>query len=88
MDDEIKHAEARGYAKGYAAGRKRKQREIRHEVSERERRAFIDRAFLAALPAAIVAQGWSFCSGEPITNQDDRIKFAWGIAHEAERQRY
>lgn len=74
--------EKRAYQRGYAAGKRRKVREIRAEARMREDRAFLDRAFLAALPAAITAQGWK--RGEqPITALKDRVLLAVDFAREA-----
>lgn len=70
------------YNKGYAAGRRRKQREIRAEVDERERRAFRERAFLALLPALIVSPGWTM-EGKKCTNGEDRVRLAWAISRYA-----
>lgn len=70
------------YNKGYAAGRRRKQREIRAEVDERERRAFRERAFLALLPALIVDRGWTL-DGQKCTSGEDRVRLAWAISRHA-----
>ena len=74
-NDEIKQAEKRGYSKGYAAGNRRKQRDRNQENRRRERQAFLDRAFLAILPAALNAQGWTF-GNKPISSTADRVKLA------------
>ena len=79
--------EKRAYQRGYAAGLRRKKRLISAEVARRERQAFLDKAFLAALPACIEAQGWKTGDGKPITTRDDRIRLARGFAIEALRQR-
>lgn len=81
-DDDIKKIEARGYAKGYQAGRRRKQADIRSERHAREEKAFRDRAFLAALPAFISAHGWEM-DGEKVTNLDQRVELAWRAARRA-----
>ena len=57
--------EKRAYQRGYAAGLRRKKRLISAEVARRERQAFLDKAFLAALPACIEAQGWKTGDGKP-----------------------
>jgi hypothetical protein len=56
--DELKKAEKRGYSRGYQAGKKRRQADRLAENYRREQQAFHDKAFLAALPACIEAQGW------------------------------
>lgn len=79
-------AEKAAYQRGYAAGKRRKARTISAEARLREERAFLDRAFLAALPAAIEAQGWK--RGEkPITTLKDRVSLAVDFAREALKQR-
>lgn len=79
-------AEKAAYQRGYASGKRRKAREISAEARLREERAFLDRAFLAALPAAITAQGWK--RGEqPITALKDRVRLAVDFAREALKQR-
>ncbi|WP_145997167.1 hypothetical protein [Ralstonia mannitolilytica] len=93
MDNEsqnaIKKAEARGYKRGYQAGRRKQQSEAlvaRLEREKREKRAFRDRAFLAALPAAFAAQGW--VRGEkPINTLEERVRLAWETAKAALKQR-
>lgn len=64
-EDEQRKAEKHGYAKGYAAGLRRKQRNIDEERRSRERAAFWNRAFLAALPACLELNGWKTGQGEP-----------------------
>lgn len=80
--DEIKAAERRGYTRGYQSRGRRIKRENDAERQRRERQAFLDRAFLAILPAAMNAQGWKF-GDKPITNTEDRIKLAASWAREA-----
>lgn len=76
MDDEsIKKAEGRGYSRGYAAGSKRKALTINAERMNRQRAAFWNRAFLALLPAAMLAQNWTL-GNKPITSGDDRVDLA------------
>lgn len=90
MSDETKAAEARGYARGYAASNRKHARQQDHECIRREEQAFLDRAFLAALPACIEAQGWSrTVDGEkqPIANLAARTELAWDFAREALKQR-
>lgn len=81
-----KKAEHRGYVKGYAARGRRIKREETFERARRERQAFLDRAFIAALPSAMNAEGWKF-GDVPITSTADRIKLAASWAREALRQR-
>ncbi|WP_156509277.1 hypothetical protein [Ralstonia mannitolilytica] len=90
MDNEsqnaIKKAEARGYKRGYQAGRRKQQSEALVARLEREKRAFRDRAFLAALPAAFAAQGW--VRGEKSINTlEERVRLAWETAEAALKQR-
>lgn len=77
--DDIKAAEKRGYSKGYAAGRRRKARDLSDQRRRTEREAFRRRAFLAALPACIAAQGWKR-GDKPIASVDDRAQLAWDFA--------
>ena len=81
-DKELKAAERRGYSKGYVAGKKRKERNISEETRQRKKDVFWQRAFVAALPAAFAAQGWS--RGEtPITSLKERVRLAAETADEA-----
>lgn len=85
-EDDIKAAEKRGYSRGYQAGNKRKHRDAVSERIRREERAFRDRAFLAALPACIEAQGWSrTVDGKkiPISDLEERTRLAWDFARMA-----
>jgi hypothetical protein len=75
----MSNAETLGYAKGYAAGKRRKQKEIRWETLKREEQAFLDKAFLAALPTCIGINGWAK-GGKPITDIPDRVGLAWDFA--------
>lgn len=86
MSDDIKAVEKRGYAKGYAAGRHRKQRDISAERHYREEQAFLDRAYLALLPVAMEAQGWTI-SDKPVQTTVERITLAVRWARTALRQR-
>jgi len=80
-------SEQNAYNRGYSAGKRRKARDITNERKERERRAFLDRAFLAVLPAALAAQNWKF-GNKPITSTDDRIRLARIWARQAEASRF
>lgn len=85
-DEEAKKAEARGYAKGYQAGKRRKKADIDIERREKEERAFRDRVFLAVLPFCMQAQGWKM-GDEPITSSNDRVDWAWSVADRATNKR-
>jgi hypothetical protein len=81
-DDAFKAAEKRGYSKGYEAGKRRKVRQIDSERAYKEKQAFRRRAFLAALPGCINADGWK--TGDiPITSLAARTALAWNFADEA-----
>lgn len=82
MRDEIKAAEQRGYSKGYVAGKKRRQRDDADRVRYRAMNAAWDRAFLAALPACIAADGWTIGENQ-IRSLEDRTKLAANFANEA-----
>ena len=86
-DDAFKTAENRGYKKGYAAGLRRKQKNISAEAVERQRTAFWQRAFLAALPACIAAEGWKR-GDKPIANVSDRARLAADFADAALAQHW
>ena len=79
--------EQNAYNRGYAAGKRRKARDVTRERQERERKAFLDRVFLAVLPAAMTAQGWKF-GEKPINTGSDRIKLARHWAREAANKRF
>lgn len=69
-------AEKRGYAKGYAAGRRRLEADLSREQAAAEREEWRRRVFLAALPACISASGWTDGEGKPINTLMARIKLA------------
>lgn len=75
-------AEKAAYQKGYNAGRKRVAKDRERAAYEAKRAAFRQRAFLAALPACIVAQGWK-AGDKPINTLVDRTALAWDFADEA-----
>jgi hypothetical protein len=81
-NEELKAAELRGYSKGYAAGKRRKQSQINRESRQRKEDAFWQRAFLAALPAAFAAQNWTR-GDKPINKLDQRVLLAAETADEA-----
>ena len=84
--DAIAAAEKRGYSRGYQARARRIKREKDAERRHRERQAFLDRAFLAILPAAMNTQGWKF-GDQPITSTKDRVNLAARWAEQALKQR-
>lgn len=84
--DAIAAAEKHGYARGYRAGKHRRQRDIDHEHHRREQQALLDRIYVAMLPTAMSAQGWKF-GEKPISSMDDRIELARQWAEEALKQR-
>lgn len=77
-----KAAEKLGYQRGYAAGRRKKAKDMRAGRFEAERRAFRRRAFLAALPACLEAANWQR-DGKPIVGLADRVRLAREAADEA-----
>ena len=83
MTDPVKAA----YAKGYAAGKRRKQKDISNERRERERKAFLDRVFIAVLPTAMRVEGWTIGS-EKVIDSNQRIKLARIWAKKAADERF
>lgn len=82
MSDDIETIEKRAYARGYAAGRK-KAKTIRDEAHRRrERQAFLDRAFLVALPFAMQQENWKI-GEKKIETVEQRVDLAWRIAVKA-----
>lgn len=71
--------EKKAYARGYAAGRKRARADNRVDQQYAKNSAFLDRAFLAALPATMVVDNWTR-GDKKITNVNDRVALAWDIA--------
>jgi hypothetical protein len=90
MEDENKKAEHRAYARGYQAGRKKAKIERTAEQAQKERQArlqaFLDKAFLAALPFAMTQTTWSL-EGKAISTPDERVELAWRVAVRALKQR-
>lgn len=75
-----------GYLNGYNAGKARKQLDNVAEVALKRKQAFIDRAFLSALPFAMTQTTWK--TGEdPIATVDQRVSFAWLVAESSWRNR-
>lgn len=79
--------EKRAYQRGYNAGQRRKARAISQEKLAARREAFRQRAFLAALPACIAAQGWKR-GDKPINSMNDRVGLAWDAADDAMKRFY
>lgn len=78
--------EKREYARGYQAGRKKREADLeglRRKLSDQE---FHDKAFLAALPFAMEQDSWRV-GEEKIHTIEQRVAFANLIADEALRQR-
>lgn len=84
-ENEIKAAEQRGYSKGYVAGRKRLEADLRAEDAYKEKCEFHDRAFLVALPS-VLNNSWSR-GDKPATSVADRMLVAWDIARAAVKSR-
>ena len=82
MADNIQRAEKRGYNKGYNAGRQRRCKAITDEQRQRKENAFWQRAYIAAIPAAISAQGW-VRGDKPINSVPDRMSLAAEFADAA-----
>lgn len=75
--------EKKAYARGYGAGKKRLQARVREERQVAQRNAFWLRAYLAALPACIAANGWKDGSGNAITNTAQRAFLARTMSNES-----
>lgn len=86
-DDVIKKAEARGYSKGYTAGKRRKSRYITDERRQREKQAFAERCYLALLPALMTDTGWTM-GGQPCNTGEKRIDLAVLLAKKAANKRF
>ena len=85
-DEQVAKAKHANYQKGYQAGKARKSRETTAQQKYDRDTAFLDRAYLALLPAAMAAQGWSI-GEEKISSSQQRVKLAVMWAREALRQR-
>jgi len=85
-DDAFAKAEKRGYQRGYAAGKRLRVKALQETRSQREKQAFLERAFMAALPAFIVAQNWTR-GEEKIISLEQCVDMAWRAAESAARQR-
>jgi hypothetical protein len=97
MADEIKAAEARGYSKGYAAGKRRiesedeiEARRQRHKQEREQERLRWDGYFCAAMTGTIQSGGWR--TGEtPWKTAEDYVRGCAKIADammEESRKRY
>ena len=86
MSEDLKKEYQRGYSKGYQAGKRNVAKSRSYEHERRERQAFYDRAFLAALPFAMEQEGWTR-GNKKINTLEDRIRLASETAHDALKQR-
>lgn len=84
--DDIKKAEHRAYARGYATGRKKAKIERSADQVRKERQAFLDKAFLAALPVCIDRQ-IKAKGTEGINDNERKVTAAWWYAQESLKQR-
>ena len=85
--DEIRKAELRGYSRGYQTGSTKKKNDRAAQNKKQQHDAKWNRAFLAALPAALVMNGWKI-GEKPISTIEERLDFAVRIANRsAERMR-
>lgn len=89
-EDAFKAAEQRGYAKGYAAGHRRKVKELAVDRRRARERAFEQRAFLAVLPWVFQQDAWGMTGADgkvvPYKSLEERVKFAWNIAERSLQQ--
>lgn len=84
--DAFKAAEQRGYAKGYAAGKRARARVVASDSRQAKQQAFAQRAFLAVLPWVFEQDTWGTTANgvhTPYKTKGERIKFAASIAEEA-----
>lgn len=82
MNEDVKAAEKRGYARGYKAGRGKASALRAARQREAEREAFRRRVFLTALPFCLAADGWQI-NGKTVQGMKDRTRLAWIAADEA-----
>lgn len=79
-------SERRAYSRGYAAGRAKKRSVQKAGRAHAQRQAFLDRCFIAALPACIESPTWRV--GERnMTSLEDKVTLARLFAFECLRQR-
>lgn len=57
-DEQDKRAEKRGYAKGYAAGKRRRAKAVNYEHQQQRNAARFDRFMCAAMNGLIAYGGW------------------------------
>lgn len=81
-EDALKSAEAKGYSKGYSAGKRRKARAVPSERQLAVDRALWQRAMIAALPFALTQTDWEI-NGKKITSLELRIALAGEVADKA-----
>jgi hypothetical protein len=80
--------EQRAYSRGYAAGLRKRKADRSQESMRRERQAFWDRAFFAALGSCISVDGWKD-GDKPINDIPSRVELARDFANQAlHRRRY
>lgn len=84
--DELKAAEQRGYAKGYAAGQRRKAALSERNKHRREELAFWDRAFLSVAPYFAGCAAWTK-GDKQLSSLDDRVELAANFANKAIKKR-
>jgi len=75
------------YSRGYAAGKRRRLRDIQSERLRDKERAFLERAFLALLPTAMQVENWTL-GKEKISTGAQRVKLARIWAQKANSERY
>lgn len=85
-ETDLKQAEHRGYSRGYAAGKKRVRADRHAENYRREQQAFLDKAFLVALPFAMQQSTWKH-GEKPINTIPERVDLAWDVAESALKRR-
>lgn len=86
QQDAFKAAQARGYSKGYAAGKRAKAKAVASDRRAKAQLAFRQRAFLAVLPWVFEQNTWGRKKGEqhaPYKTIEERVGFAWSIAEES-----
>lgn len=75
----------RGYSMGYQAGKRYADNSVRLRT-EAEKREFLDKAMLAALPVCINLTGWSI-NGIPCTTTEHKMQLAAQFAKAAWNER-
>jgi hypothetical protein len=78
-DEQQKRAEQRGYAKGYAAGRRRRAKAVNYEHQQQQNAARFDRFMCAAMTGLIACGGWQ-TGGKPNKSATDFAGTAAEIA--------